>query len=252
MKFYGATDIGRIRKQNEDGFYVRLIADGLLLAVVCDGMGGAAGGEIASSLAMRTFCLYVRRFAKEKYSGEKKSFLCPAEQIAQTLSEAAVCANREVYALSKKQPEYTGMGTTLAGALIYGGTAYCVNVGDSRIYKANQNRITQISKDHSYVQFLVDSGKMTPKEARNSKYRNIITRAVGTDAKVNPDVMRTPAEEGERLLICSDGLSSMLEDKEIYRLISGRAPTKKKVESLIAAANDKGGYDNITCTLIEF
>lgn len=251
MIYFGKTDIGKIRKGNQDSFGIYEIAEDALLLAVCDGMGGAAGGEEASRLAL------------EAFSGEIKAVLEPrikegrldasGVDLKLLLGNAAECANKAVFGESKVRPELSGMGTTLVGLLITSSGALSVNIGDSRMYRICDGKIEQITHDHSYVQYLVDMGRMTPEEARNSTNRNIITRAIGTEQDIEADIeaVDMSGEQDTYFLLCSDGLTGMVCDEDIAAIVSGAGEPEEKVLSLITAANLNGGTDNITVVLLK-
>ena len=251
MKYFGKTDIGRIRKGNQDSFGIYEIAEDALLLAVCDGMGGANGGEEASRIAL------------EAFSGEIKAVLEPrikegrldasGVDLKLLLGNAAECANKAVFGEAKARPELSGMGTTLVGLLVTPVGALWVNVGDSRMYRICEGEIKQITHDHSYVQYLVDMGKMTPEEARYSTNRNIITKAVGTEQEIEADIetVDMSGEQDTYFLLCSDGLTGMVCDEDIAAIVSGEGEPEEKVLSLITAANLNGGSDNITVVLLK-
>ena len=251
MLFYGKTDVGRKRAVNQDNFVIRKYADDVLFAVVCDGMGGANGGNVASAIASDTF-----REQLDAAEREHPSFFgIPGIDILDVLSAAATDANRAVYRTALDDPELEGMGTTLVGCVLVGTNLYVVNVGDSRLYAVRDGEIEQISHDHSYVQYLVDTGKMTPEEARYSRNRNIITRAVGTEKIVGADLFSETAAPGSFVVLCSDGLTNHVEPFEIRdRLLNSEEMSAEELqracEDLIALANERGGTDNITVVVL--
>ena len=255
MKYYGKTDVGRKRSVNQDTFGVKQLSEEILVAVVCDGMGGASGGGIASSIASD---IYLSELTKNV-----AKFACtpggpaPSVEMPRLLRRSVTAANTFLNTLSKRDASLSGMGTTLVSALYYEGILYCCNIGDSRMYHIHEGGISQVTRDHSYVQFLVDSGKMTAADARKSKNKNIITRAVGIEAQVEADVFRVPLKKGEHdyFLLCTDGLSNLLEDHEILSIIRSKVymydELVVKVNMLIEAANNRGGNDNITALLLQ-
>ncbi len=243
-----ATDIGRVRKMNQDSMAVLAAgdldgsADGLY--VVADGMGGRAGGEIASRVTVQTVPDVVREALESGDDGE--------EALAQALSEGIVAANRAVWMQARANPELRGMGTTCVAVLIRGGVAAIGNVGDSRIYLLRGGALRQITSDHSLVQEHVLAGDLTAAEARSSRYRNVITRAIGITDDVSPDVDLLALRSGDTLLLCSDGLTNMVGDQEIAAVLSGVADPKQAAESLVAVANANGGVDNITAVVVRY
>ncbi len=253
MVFYGKTDVGMRRSVNQDNFIIRAYADTVLSALVCDGMGGANGGSIASNMAARAYMDVLDRMEDQYPLFADMT----DEEVCDMLVEASLAANRVVYQKGSSDQSLSGMGTTLVGCLVLPDTIYTVNVGDSRMYLTGDGTIRQITKDHSYVQYLVDMGKMTPEEAKNSRNRNIITRAVGTERTVNADIYTTPHKDfrGECILLCSDGLTNHVEPDEIGALLTGirdmaRTEGLRGVcEELVEKANERGGSDNITAVL---
>ena len=253
MLFYGKTDIGMKRAVNQDYFMIRSYSSEVLAAVVCDGMGGAKGGSVASTMATDSF-MNVIEDKQEKYPLFKGM---SEEEICDMLVEASVEANRVIYRKSSIEESLAGMGTTLVGCLVLPDTIYTVNIGDSRMYLTEKGNLCQVTHDHSYVQFLVDTGKLTPEQAKQSNNRNIITRAVGTERTVNADVFTTPREEysGEYLLLCSDGLTNYVEPEEICAVVEkftdeGEDILRMACEELVRMANERGGSDNITAVMV--
>lgn len=246
MLFYGKSDVGKRRAVNQDDFVIKKCSDDVMFVVVCDGMGGAAGGNIASSLATAAFCEVMDEADKINPS----FFGMTEEEITDLLISAVDAANERVFNKSGEDPTLEGMGTTLVGCLLTGEKLYVVNVGDSRLYAERDGVIEQISHDHSYVQYLVDIGKMTPEEAKEAKNKNIITRAVGTEKSVVADVFETTVKPGNHIVLCSDGLTNMVEDSEIAEKIA-LGDLQLACESLIDLANERGGLDNITSVILE-
>ncbi len=258
MFFSGISDIGKRRSSNQDSFKVKKYKCGAVLAVVCDGMGGARGGQIASRIAVDKFVESVDALMEPLKHVSK----APGQfQVAETLLEGVYNANSEVYSAAKRETEFSGMGTTLVASLVLGRFVYTVNVGDSRMYIADSDKIVQITHDHSYVQYLVDIGKMTPEEARSSKNKNIITRAVGTEKDVEPDIYLTEIKKDDSIdsskiyvLLCTDGLTNHVSSKEVYETIMQSDDSGDNTEGIVAelidSANRNGGSDNITAVLI--
>lgn len=234
--------------------------NGMLLAVVCDGMGGVAGGGIASSLACVNFVDAFSEFA-ENFPRKEKLSRSDERRIKSALTLAVSKSNEAVYDRAQNSEELHGMGTTLVAALVYCGVMFTVNIGDSRLYLIHKGKAEQISHDHSFVQYLVDIGRMTAEEAQFSINKNIITKAIGTDSEIEPDLFTTrlpkksPAREYVALL-CSDGLSNMVSPEEITECVSNATAVKSDrglgvfCEELIDLANDAGGNDNITTVII--
>ena len=258
---HGKTDIGRRRKVNQDTFTVLSPSADLALCVVCDGMGGAVGGAEASRLACDTFCASVSGLMEE-IVGISHTVCSDAEACAalrgrltrcipDALCDAVEAANSAVYTAAEKDPTLQGMGTTLVALFCWEDFACAVNVGDSRLYAVTGGEISQLSRDHSYVQYLIDMGKLTAEEARQSSNRNIITRAVGTGPSIDCDLIEIPADlvENATFLLCSDGLSGMVEDGQMAGIIRGEGTAEEKVDALVDLANGAGGTDNITAVL---
>ena len=240
MQAWSKTDIGKKRRENQDNSYVRLDYEkNIALLVVCDGMGGVNGGREASSLAIESFTDFIWDAVGEENTGE---------EIVLILRNAVTAANRAVFARAVSDPAYMGMGTTLTAALVIGGTAYVINVGDSRTYKLDET-IRQITDDHSRAGDLYRSGTITREQFDTYPNKNIITRAVGTDPEVYGDIFKLVLEEGEYLLLCSDGLTNMLSDEEILQTVLSAESEEEACEKLVSDANEEGGRDNITVIL---
>ncbi len=240
MKSFGLSDKGRYRAENQDSFDICDIC-GDVLAVVCDGMGGAAAGLLASDMAAARFVAYARS-GFESSNGFNDGDL---------LRQASSAANRKVYHFSCESEEYAGMGTTLVAGIIREDAASFVNVGDSRAYRISRDGIWQITKDHSLVQEMVDSGQITPAQARLHPKKNYITRAVGTDAFVTSDVFTVPIHEGDRFLLCSDGLTNAVEDAELHRLVLSAEDAESACRQLVQKALDNNTRDNVTAIVID-
>jgi PPM family protein phosphatase len=230
----GLTDRGRKRSTNEDAFAISA-EDGIY--VVCDGMGGAAAGEIASSMAVHE----VVKCLKER----------SAEVPLQGAAEQAVrSANEAIYDRARQNPKLSGMGTTLVALAVEENRAWMLNVGDSRGYRLRANQLEQITIDHSLVDEQVRAGRMDPAEAKRSPLRNVITRALGTQSAVTPDVFPLDIESGDLYLLCSDGLTRELADDLLASMLANDLPIAELCERLIGVANKAGGHDNITCVLV--
>ena len=249
------TDVGMKRSNNQDSYILKSYSEKTCLCVVCDGMGGARGGSEASRLASEKFVSVIDDFISP-YIGNKTKKLQGSE-IKNALISAVEQANTAVYEYAQLHPTLKGMGTTLVAALIIKDTVFCVNVGDSRMYFIKKDKIKQITKDHSYVQYLLDIGQITPEEALTFPNKNIITRAIGTESSVKADFIRESVSEGTYILLCSDGLTNFVSEEGIHDIIMGedrRALDQIKlsitVRKLIDCANQNGGADNITATLV--
>lgn len=257
MEYHGITDIGRHRADNQDSFAITPIGEDALLAVVCDGMGGAAGGKIASSLAAEQFTSFVKEKIQALLSIPFDKNADNESIIEEILKKGVDQANAAVYHYAKDSIDLIGMGTTLVAVLLIEKEAYICNVGDSRLYHLTAHSMKQVTKDHSYVQMLIDNGLLSPELAAAHPDRNVITRAVGTRAIVTPETFRLTMREKETLLLCSDGLSGYASNEEIYAIVWGSSeryarPTEQKVRELINVANENGGRDNITAVLITY
>lgn len=237
MKIAGKTDIGQVRSTNQDTFHIEFFDSGTALVLVCDGMGGVRGGDKASSAAKETISALVRSRISE--SG-------PHELLTEAINEA----NRVILDEARQEPDFAGMGTTVVAALLTETLACIAHVGDSRLYLLRDGRLTQITRDHSRVQELVEAGKITREEAWRHPDRNIITRAVGVAKKVEIDLQDLPLQPGDKLLLCTDGLSGLCTGREIAEVLAGM-PAEDAVEELVRRANAAGGYDNITAAIAE-
>jgi protein phosphatase len=243
MHYWGLTDLGCVRQKNEDALHIEQLSRSALLCVVCDGMGGAKSGNVASSLASDTFVQEMKRtWKKRKKIGS----------VEQLMFEAASLANLTVYRQSQVSDEYTGMGTTLVAAVVQGKTLNLINVGDSRAYMVSNEGIRQITTDHSVVQMMIERGELTAEEAKTYPGKNYITRAIGTEDTVICDGFCLPYAKGEYLLLCSDGLTNVVNDQEIlFEVLHGGTPDTC-CQRLIDIAKHRGAPDNVTCALIAF
>ena len=233
-----ATDRGRKRQSNEDAFAYS-VEHGVYL--VCDGMGGAAAGEVASSLAVdETFKHLTRRIASGVETGD----------LGQLAEEAIVIANDAIYQRAERNDNLSGMGTTLVGLIVDERRVVVFNVGDSRCYLLRNAHIQQLTMDHSLVEEQVRLGRMTPSEALRSPLKNVITRALGTQTRVTPDVFEREAQPGDLFLLCSDGLTRELSDSKIESLLCCDRTLAVLCTNLVEAAVHAGGNDNITCLLV--
>jgi len=250
MRYIAAakTDVGRKRQGNEDRF---CLAPELGLYVVADGMGGHAAGEVASRLAVET----IREWVGKYMSGGDTAIVGPAavsgSPEASVLVSSIRLANRVIFDSATDRREYTGMGTTVVAVLARGDRVVLAHVGDSRIYRIRGGRILQVSRDHSFVQQQMDYGVISAAEAQQSQYRHMITRALGLKDSVEVDLSEQPAREGDILLLCSDGLSDLLDDDEILADVQEHAADLDRAcQALVDRANSKGGDDNITVLMI--
>ena len=242
MQCWGLTDPGCVRPQNQDAYQMEHLDRNTVLCIVCDGMGGAKSGNVASRLAVEVFVEEVHRCWT--------SGMDP-EQTEQMLCGAVKLANFTVYDQAQQLEEFSGMGTTLVAALVQGKTVTVANVGDSRCYHVGRNGIRRITVDHSVVEMMVQRGELTPERARTYPGKNYITRAVGTEAVVESDFFHLDLERGDCLLLCSDGLSNLVDDQEILFEVVHGVNKQFCCQHLLEIAKNRGGPDNITCILVQ-
>lgn len=235
MKIFSKTDKGKVRADNQDAFFAGRISDSAVFAVVCDGMGGANAGSVASENAVRHISEYIIKSYRNEMS---------ADELETLVRNAVISANIELYDMSVNDPLLSGMGTTAVIALVKEDGAVIANVGDSRIYLVNEE-IRQLTRDHSVVQSLIESGKITPEDAKVHPRKNVITRAVGAEENVTPDSAVIKLSDGDSLLLCTDGLSNYLDDGDILNIFKN-TDISAVPEALANRANSNGGGDNIT------
>jgi len=242
----GLTDTGMVRRKNEDAIGYD---SSLGLVVLADGMGGHRGGEIASSMTVNSIINLLQRRLPEITSGdidETSGF--SMESIC--IQDAIVSANEQVYANAEANPEHKGMGTTIVVLQFYNNSFSLAHIGDSRCYRLRSDKMEQITKDHSLLQELIDRGFYTPEEARNSMNKNLVTRALGIDPIVMPDIQEDIVLKNDIYLLCSDGLTDLVEDEDIYYTIKEfSANLEEAAKQLITKANQNGGKDNISVML---
>lgn len=241
MEYWGLSDTGRVRAQNQDAFRIEELDRHTVLAVVCDGMGGAKSGNIASKLAIDVFVEEIIRSYKSSMG---------QEQVEQLLTGAVKLANFTVYDQARQFEDFAGMGTTLVAALLSGKTATIVNVGDSRCYHITRDDIRRITVDHSLMQMMVERGDLTAEEARNYPGKNYITRAVGTEPTVQCDIFAIRVERGDALLLSSDGLHNEVDDQEILFEVVHGVNNDNCCQRLLDIADMRGSPDNVTCVLV--
>ncbi|MBE6928221.1 MAG: Stp1/IreP family PP2C-type Ser/Thr phosphatase [Ruminococcaceae bacterium] len=241
MDAWGLTDPGNVRQQNQDAFRIVKLNDTAMLCVVCDGMGGAKSGNVASKLASEVFCEEVKRsFSLEMTPQE-------AERV---LRSAVTLSNISVYEHAQLSEEYSGMGTTLVAALIYEKATIIVNIGDSRAYHINADGVRCITVDHSVVELMVQRGELTREQAKTHPSKNLITRAVGTASQVYADVFYVKTEKDDCLLLCTDGLSNEMADQEILFEVAHGTHKDDCCQRLLQIAKERGAPDNVTSILI--
>ncbi len=244
IDIYGASDIGCVRGLNEDSFCIYGLEQNQIpgFCVLSDGMGGHNAGEVASQKAVQ----FVAEELIETVSGKKLSM------IPKKIKDAVCVANKKVYKMAMDNQSQNGMGATLVAAVICPDEAYIANVGDSRAYACRNHELLQITTDHSVVEEMVANGPTTRDEARVHPQRNIITRVIGTDSVTEPDIFEYDYLLGDCVLLCSDGLSGMVDDEEILEILDQALDAEHTVQKLIETANSHGGRDNITAICIRF
>lgn len=241
MIAFGTTDKGKVRAANQDAFRLCVSPDGTyVLAALCDGMGGVHGGELAAKLAADAFMQY----AGDALRGDG------AADAAQLLREASAYANLKVYDRAFRDDACRGMGTTLVAALVRETDAAVVNIGDSRCYWLADGQLQQVTRDHSLVQSMVDRGLITEEEARSHPRKNVIMRAVGLERMIRSDIFRLDMRPGDALLLCSDGLSNLVEMQEMEALLKSGRSEEAVCETLLQLALDRGAPDNVTIVLV--
>lgn len=240
MKIFAKTDVGKVREMNQDYYYISRDDDDLKIFILADGMGGYKGGEIASKLATLTAKCYIEsNFEQIEHS---------KEEILKLVKSAAEYANMVVYEKSKENKELEGMGTTLEIVVVFENRVYIGHVGDSRIYRIRDKFMRKLTNDHSYVQKLVKDGTITKEEAEQHPKKNMLMKALGCTAFLEPDVMVKGFQKNDILVICSDGLTNMVSTEEIYEIIKGDIYVAAR--DLIDRANQNGGLDNITVIIL--
>ena len=241
MNIWGITDVGAVRHQNQDSYHIELLAEDMALGIVCDGMGGAKAGNVASQLAVETFLETAKAQPPEQWRNEPEALL----------HFAAEQANGAVHFRANVDVDCRGMGTTMVAALVVGDRAYILNIGDSRCYLVRPEGITKVTRDHSVVEDLVARGQITPEQARQHPQKNLITRALGAESRLRADLFRQPMEHGDALLLCSDGLSNMVSDQELlYEVLHG-GPAEDCCRRLLDIALSRGAPDNVTAVLLQ-
>jgi len=241
MEAWGLTDPGLVRTQNQDYFLLQQLGKHDLAAVVCDGMGGAKCGNVASRMAAEVFIHEIQRGYRAGMTDEQTEYL---------LTTAVSIANTAVYENAGLNEDMHGMGTTLVSILILGKTAYFANVGDSRAYLLNQSGITKVTVDHSLVELMVRRGELSSEQAKTYPGKNLITRAIGTEESVACDTFCCPIHPGDFFLLCSDGLTNNLADQELLFEVIHGVHREDCCSRLIGIAKDRGAPDNVTAVLI--
>ena len=240
MKVFAKSDIGKARDMNQDTYYASQPSDTVGLYIVADGMGGYNGGEIASTIAVTATKNYIEsNFAEIEHTKEK---------LQELVKNAIEYANMLVYEKSKEIHELEGMGTTIEVALVYNNRVYIGHIGDSRIYRIRKNFIRKLTTDHSYVEKLVKDGTITRDEAMHHPKKNMLTKALGCTSFVEPDITVKGFLKDDILVLTSDGLTNMVSDEEIYRIITDNIEVA--TDKLVNKANEAGGLDNITLIIV--
>ncbi len=239
MKLLGKTDPGKVRKTNQDSFALHEFHKDCQYALVCDGMGGHNGGNVASELAV----VSIENLLESSVHAGVES-----QNVQELLFSVIEKANDMVLSASLKDDGLKGMGTTVVLAFRLDQSIYIAHIGDSRAYLRRNDRLERLTKDHSLVQDMIDRGELTPEQAAVHPYRHVITRVVGVSADAESEVSVLRWQPGDRILLCSDGLSSVLTDHEIFLMLS--LPEDEICDRLISAANERGGPDNITVALM--
>ena len=241
MQYWALTDTGVARSQNQDAYQVVSLDKNTLLCVVCDGMGGAKSGNVASTLAADVFTQEVKRSWVPDMD---------PESLDRMLGSAVKLANFTVYDQASQFEDFNGMGTTLVALLIQGKKATIVNVGDSRAYLIDSDGIKQVTTDHSLVQMMIARGELTPEKAKHYPGKNLITRAIGTEPQVMCDVFHRKVEKGACFLLCTDGLSNLMDDQEILFEVLHCQDKSQCCQQLLDIVKKRGAPDNVTSILV--
>lgn len=242
MRIVAKTDVGSVRPNNQDSYAAGELPNSVAWAVVCDGMGGASGGNVASSTAVKIISERITSLYKDGMS---------YNAIKNLLTSAIAAANIEVFDESKSNDNLAGMGTTVVAAIIADKSVYVAHAGDSRAYILSNGVLNQITKDHSFVQEMVDRGRLTPDEAKDDPRKNIITRALGVENELRVDFCEEFIEKDGVVLICTDGLTNYVSNEEIISLTSD-GKFNDFAERLVDKANENGGGDNITVVTLSY
>lgn len=240
MKISAKTDVGMVRSTNQDSFATLEISENIAWAIVCDGMGGANGGNIASETAVNIISDKLKSGYHEGMNDNS---------IKHLITSAIDSANAKIYSISQNDQTLSGMGTTVVLAFIRAENLYIANVGDSRIYIVSENNITQLTTDHSVVQLMIENGEISPEEAKSHPQKNVITRALGVDSDVRIDYSQEDIKENDVILLCSDGLSNFVDNQTIFDVCNSD-DKYNLTQKLIQLANENGGKDNITAVTL--
>ena len=242
MKIVAKTDIGKKRNSNQDSYAAGELPNSVAWAIVCDGMGGAAGGNVASSNAVKII--------SERITSSYRPGMSPIS-IKNMLISAITAANISIYDMSRVNKELDGMGTTVVCTVVVDGTAFIAHAGDSRAYAITEDSIVQLTKDHSVVQQLVENGEITAKEAKTHPRKNLITRALGVDADIKIDYCEYDFKENDILILCTDGFTNYVENDEFLSIVDNNS-YYEIADKLVEAANNNGGGDNITVVALAY
>jgi len=248
IRSFGASDVGKKREKNEDSI---LVDDEMGLYIVADGMGGHLGGEFASRLAVQTVQEIFYKLAEDPEATLIEEQEDAGVDLGERLKYSIRVASLRVYEEAERDDSLTGMGTTAVSMAIGDDKAYIGNVGDSRAYLVRDGQIIQLTEDHSLVTEQIKAGFINEEGAKTHRLKNIITRSVGYQKDVEADLFVRDLEVGDKFVLCSDGLTNMVADDEIFQIVDQRKGLKKTCEKLISAANDKGGDDNISVVIVE-
>jgi serine/threonine protein phosphatase PrpC len=245
---FGLTDVGRKRRHNEDAY---LLDAERGLFVVADGMGGHAAGEVASRITVESIQEYIAATDEQQESSWPFGFNSRVSLEGNRLTTAVEKANEKVMRAVQNRPELKGMGTTVVAALFDAERATLVHVGDSRAYLFRDGELRRLTDDHSWVQEQVNAGILSEDEAKSHPLKNVVTRALGGAAHVSVDLIEVPVRPGDRFLLCSDGLTGMVPDEDLFAHFRSEGDLEKTVRQLVDMANDRGGVDNVTAILVE-
>lgn len=238
MELIHRTDIGKKRAINEDYLDVVEKEPGMILAVLADGMGGHNAGDVASELAVR--------FLVDRFQKSTLQLTSDATTVSSWLKEAYEGANERISTIAESDPSCKGMGTTLIAAVFQNNKVTFAHIGDSRVYLYSKGEINPLTKDHSYVNVLLDSGEISEEQARTHPRKNMLMKAIGTEISIDPDILIVSLRAEEYMLICSDGLSNMVSAEQMVHVLQSEATLHAKVETFIELANEQGGEDNIS------
>lgn len=238
MELIHRTDIGKKRAINEDYLDVVEKEPGMILAVLADGMGGHNAGDVASELAVR--------FLVDRFQKSTLQLTSDATTVSSWLKEAYEGANERISTIAESDPSCKGMGTTLIAAVFQNNKVTFAHIGDSRVYLYSKGEINPLTKDHSYVNVLLDSGEISEEQARTHPRKNMLMKAIGTEISIDPDILTVSLRAEEYMLICSDGLSNMVSAEQMVQVLQSEATLHAKVETFIELANEQGGEDNIS------